>query len=265
MEEAAYQGRRTVAEGERCPHCGSSEVRKSRRSMGGLFHVTYRCRQCKRHFKVRTYWGYGLLAAAMVGLLIAGHQAGWFTPSAALDTAPVVVETAAELSPAEVDQAKRGDPAMQFKLGMHYWARLDYQKAFGWIKAAAERGHPEAVYQLGMAYLYGRGTVQNYKFAYQRFEQAARMNNHEAQYLIGIMHRDGMGVPASRDLAYAWLNIAASNGNEIAALERERLATIMSPAEMSRAQELSLQTMQGMAGGVAGAAPVDHTPPTAQP
>jgi len=35
------------------------------------------------------------------------------------------------------------------------------------------------------------------------------------------MHRDGMGMPVSCNLAYAWLNIAASNGNEVAALERE--------------------------------------------
>lgn len=265
MEEAAYQGRRMVADGKQCPYCGSTEVRKSRRSMGGLFHVTYRCRQCKRHFKVRTYRGYALLAVILVGLLVTGYQAGWFAASDALDTAPVIAETAAELSPSEIAQAKRGDPAMQFKLGMQYWARLDYQKAFAWIKAAADRGHPEAIYQLGMAYLYGRGTVQNYKYAYQRFEQAARMNNHEAQYLIGIMHRDGMGVPVSRDMAYAWLNIAASNGNEIAALERERMATLMSPAEMARAQEISLQTMQGMAGGAPVAAPISQTPPAAQP
>ncbi len=265
MEEAAYRGRRTVAEGRRCPHCGSTEVRKSRRSMGGLFHVTYRCRQCKRHFKVRTYWGYVLLTVILIGLLVAGYQAGWFAASDAQDNASVVAETAAELSPADVAQAENGDPAMQYKLGMQYWARLDYPKAFQWLKAAAERGHPEAVYQLGMAYLYGRGTVQNYKYAYQRFEQAARMNNHEAQYLIGIMHRDGMGVPVSRDMAYAWLNIAASNGNEVAAIERERVATLLSPEEMARAQEISLQTMQGMAGGALVAAPISQTPSTAQP
>ncbi|MFN3595410.1 MAG: hypothetical protein ACK4TK_12125 [Thiobacillaceae bacterium] len=265
MEQAAYQGRRMVAEGKHCPHCGSTQVRQSRRSMGGLFHITYRCRQCKRHFKVRTYRGYALLAVVLVGLLVAGHQAGWLTASDTLDTAPVVAETAAELSPAEVAQAKKGDPAMQFKLGMQYWARLDYQKAFEWIKAAADRGHPEAIYQLGMAYLYGRGTVQNYKYAYQRFEQAARMNDHEAQYLIGIMHRDGMGVPVSHDMAYAWLNIAASNGNEVAAIERERMATIMSPAEMTRAQEISLQTLQGMAVGARAPAPVSQTPPATQP
>ena len=49
---------------------------------------------------------------------------------------------------------------MQFKLGIQYWARLDYQKAFNWIKAAADRGHPDAIYQLGMAYLFGRGMTQ---------------------------------------------------------------------------------------------------------
>jgi len=79
------------------------------------------------------------------------------------------------------------------------------------------------------------------------------------------MHRDGVGVPTSGEIAYVWLNIAASDGNEVAAIERERVATILSPAEMTRAQALSLKTMQGMAGGAAGAAPVNRTLPTAQP
>lgn len=157
-----------------------------------------------------------------------------------------MVQAASNLNPVEMAMAQKGDAAMQFKLGMQYWARLDYQKAYNWIKAAADRGHPEAIYQLGMAYLYGRGTIQNYKYAHQRFVQAAKLNNHEAQYLLGIMHRDGMGVPVSRDLAYAWLNIAASNGNEVAVLERERMAVIMSPTEMTRAQEMSLRTMTGI-------------------
>ena len=248
MEKSAYQGRATVASGKSCPHCGSEDVRKSNRRAGGLFHSTYRCRQCKRHFKVRAYWGYAIIAASALAVLVAGASFGWFTGSDAVGKTQTEVPSVSDISPAEVALAQKGDPAMQFKLGMQYWARLDYQKAFNWIKTAADRGHPDAIYQLGMAYLYGRGTIQNYKYAQQRFEQAAKLNNHEAQYLLGIMHRDGMGVPVSRDLAYAWLNIAASNGNEVAALERERIALIMSPAEMARAQEMSLQAMTGISG-----------------
>jgi tetratricopeptide (TPR) repeat protein len=247
MENTRYQGRATVADEKVCPHCGSTDVRKSHRRAGGLFHTTYRCRQCKRHFKVRAYWGYGIIAGGAVAVLVAGFSMGWFSSPGAIEEAHMATQAAAEISPVEFALAKKGDAAMQFKLGMQYWARLDYQKAFDWIKAAADRGHPDAIYQLGMAYLYGRGTIQNYKYAQQRFEQAARLNNHEAQYLLGIMHRDGMGVPVSRDLAYAWLNIAASNGNEVAALERERMAAVMSPAEMARAQEISLQAMTGIA------------------
>ena len=255
MEKSEYQGRATVADGRSCPHCGSTDVRKSNRRAGGLFHSTYRCRQCKRHFKVRAYWGYGIIAASALALLLAGVSSGWFSNPGAIEETPTVVQAASEISPVEHALAQKGDPAMQFKLGMQYWARLDYQKAFNWIKAAADRGHPDAIYQLGMAYLYGRGTIQNYKYAQQRFEQAAKLNNHEAQYLLGIMHRDGMGVPVSRDLAYAWLNIAASNGNEVAALERERMAVIMSPAEMARAQEMSLQAMTAVSGKVETAQP----------
>ncbi len=261
MEKAEYQGRATVASGKSCPHCGSTDVRKSTRRRGGLFRTTYRCRQCKRHYKVRAYWGYGIMAASALAVLVAGVSLGWFSSPDAVEETQSVAMAAPEIGPEELARARKGEPAMQFKLGMQYWARLDYQNAFNWLKAAADRGHPDAVYQLGMAYLYGRGTIQNYKYAHQRFEQAAKLNNHEAQYLLGIMHRDGMGMPVSRDLAYAWLNIAASNGNEVAALERERLAVIMSPAEMARAQELSLQTVTGISGHTGPAQPVQGSAP----
>ncbi len=261
MEHTENQGRATVANGRTCPHCGSTDVRKSQRRAGGLFHTTYRCRQCKRHFKVRAYWGYGIIAASALAALVAGVSLGWFSSPDAIQETHTVVQAASEIGPDELALAQKGDAAMQFKLGMQYWARLDYQKAFNWIKAAADRGHPDAIYQLGMAYLYGRGTIQNYKYAHQRFEQAAKLNNHEAQYLLGIMHRDGMGVPVSRDLAYAWLNIAASNGNEVAALERERMAVIMSPAEMARAQEISLEAMTGLSGNAPSAQPKQDAPP----
>lgn len=261
MENSELQGGATVASGLTCPHCGSSNVRKSSRRPGGLFYTTYRCRQCKRHFKVRAYWGYGILAASALALLAAGISLGWFSSQDAIEETQTVAQAAADISPDDLALAQKGDAAMQFNLGMQYWARLDYQKAFEWIKAAADRGHPDAVYQLGMAYLYGRGTLQNYKYALQRFEQAAKLNNHEAQYLLGIMHRDGMGVPVSRDLAYAWLNIAASNGNEVAALERERMAVIMTPAEMARAQELSLQAVNGISASGQTAQPAQEGAP----
>lgn len=260
MENSEYQGRATVARDRSCPHCGSTDVRKSHRRAGGLFRTTYRCRQCKRHFKVRAYWGYGIIATLLLAALVAAGSLGWFSRPDAIEETHTQAQAAADISPIEMAQAQKGDPAMQFKLGMQYWARLDYQKAFNWIKAAADRGHPDAIYQLGMAYLYGRGTIQNYSYAHQRFEQAARLNNHEAQYLLGIMHRDGMGVPVSRDRAYAWLNIAASNGNEVAALERERMAVVMSPAEMARAQEMSLQTMTGISGNGQSAQPAQDSP-----
>ncbi len=262
MEKTAYQGRATVANGKVCPHCGSTDVRKSNRRAGGLFSTTYRCRQCKRHFKVRAYWGYGIIAATALAAIIAGVSLGWFSEPDDIEQAQTVAQSAPEISPLDLAMAQKGDAGMQFKLGMQYWARLDYQKAFNWIKAAADRGHPDAIYQLGMAYLYGRGTIQNYKYAQQRFEQAAKLNNHEAQYLLGIMHRDGMGVPVSKDMAYAWLNIAASNGNEVAALERERMAVIMSPAEMTRAQEMSLQAMTGISGNGETTQPAQESVPT---
>lgn len=248
MEQRAVDSKGGHAGGRVCPHCSSADVRRSSRA-AGLFHLTYRCRHCKRHFKVKVYRGYVILTATVLAISALWGAAHWFKSASAIEEIHTAALAATEISPAELALARRGDPAMQLKLGMHYWARFDDQNAFKWIKAAADRGQPEAIFQLGMAYLHGRGTLQNYKLAHQQFEQAARLNNHEAQYLLGIMYRDGMGVPVSHDLAYVWLNIAAANGNELARVERERLALIMSPTEMARAQERSVQEMSGSAHG----------------
>ncbi|MCX7673248.1 MAG: sel1 repeat family protein [Thiobacillaceae bacterium] len=215
------------------------------RRLGGWFAVTYRCRACKRHFKLRSYWGYAAIAALIAAAVGVVATSGLFTADGPLQERAADEVAASVLSREEVIRAYRGEAAMQYKLGMHLWDRMDYRNGFKWIKAAADQGHTEAVYQMGMAYLYGLGTLQNYKQAYEWFAQAARLHKAEAQYLLGVMHRDGMGVPVSRDHAYAWLNIAAANGNEAAALERERLAQLMTPAEMTRAQEISLQLLQG--------------------
>lgn len=232
-----------------CPHCGSADVRKSYKRPSGWFSATYRCKQCKRHFKLQAsraarYMavGLGVIVLALIGLGVAELM----RPHALLDAAAHHEGVAATALDAELVRAKQGDPAAQFKAGIAYWSKGDYQQAFPWIKAAADGGHGEAQYYLGMAYLYGRGVIQNYRFALENFEAAANLNNHEAQYILGVMYRDGLGQESSHELAYSWLNIAAARGHEAAAIEREKLAASMTSSELARAQEISLNKLTEM-------------------
>lgn len=246
-----------------CPHCGSFDVRASNKRLGGLLHATYRCRSCKRHFKHRTrYWyvasGLGILFVVVIGVTLA-----WVLsqPDTLDETAAEVYDTPAPLAASELEQARKGDPAMQLRTGLHHWSRADYHQAFPWIKAAAGRGLAEAKYYLGLSYLHGRGTIQNYRYAQEHFEYAAKLGNHEAQYTLGIMYRDGMGVQGNREMAYAWLNIAASGGHPVATLEREKLAVTMPAAAITAAQEISIRQLREIDQGQAAA---EQTRVTAQ-
>lgn len=228
-----------------CPHCGSFDVRASHKRLGGIFHTTYRCRACKRHFKQRTRLWYLATGLVILLIILAGVATVWMLSQPdTLDETAAEVYTPEPLAEQVLAQARSGNAAMQLRTGLHYWSRADYQQALPWFKAAARRGLAEAKYYLGLAYLQGRGTIQNYPYARQYFEAAARQDHQEAQYSLGIMYRDGMGVQGNRELAYAWLNIAASRGHPIAALEREKLATTMPTSAMAAAQEISIRQLR---------------------
>ena len=53
------------------------------------------------------------------------------------------------------------------------------------------------------------------------------------------MHMLGQGVLQDNIYAHMWWNISASLGNEGASKNREKIAEIMTPADISKAQQLA--------------------------
>lgn len=182
--------------------------------------------------------GAGVLAIVVIALA-----------ASLLNTDPADVPFKAELETAKQDQlaklqkeVKKGDPQAQYDLGRAHWLNAEYQQAFPLLKAAAEHGHVEATFQLGLAYLNGLGTLQNYRAALDHFTKSAQQGHLEAEYRLGLLYRDGLATPPSKEDAYLWLNIAAARGHEDALLYRDKLAAVMSSQELHRAQEASTQT-----------------------
>lgn len=241
-----------------CPHCGSVDVRTSHRQPGGRFHTVYRCRGCKRRFKAPTS-RYAMLGAVLAGvgavvLIVLGALWAWNlqTPGDTASHSPAALGPEIQ---ADLELARKGDAEAQYRVGRYYWSRDDYHRGFPWIKAAAAE-NAEAKYHLGLAFLAGRGTVQNYRSALEQFEEASRLGNLEAQYQLGMMHRDGLGVQRNRELAYTWLNVAAARGHLTAGQYRNRLSDLMSAEETNRAQEASMQELARMHAIGAEGAPV---------
>lgn len=233
----------------KCKYCGSTQVRPSHKSSGNDAHVTYRCQACKKHFRV----GSGRLGGFGIKPLLIGG--GILTAVAItigislLGSSPADVPFKAEIETAKQDQlavlhneVKKGDPQAQYDLGRTHWLNAQYQQAFPLIKAAADKGHVEATYQVGLAYLSGLGTLQNYRSALEYFTKSAELGHMEAEYRLGLLYRDGLATPPNKEIAYIWLNIAAARGHEDALLFRDKLAAVMSSQELHRAQEASAQT-----------------------
>jgi hypothetical protein len=240
----------TESETIKCKYCGSTQVRQSHKSSGNSAWTTYRCQSCKRHFRVGAA-GKSILSnkqfltagAALLVLILAGLT--WTLLGRGPDDVAVQpridqIKQSAQLK--NQDAAKQGDAQAQYELGWTYWRDADYQKAFPWIKAAADHGHSEAGYLLGMAYLNGRGTLQNYRAALEQFTKAAEQGHLEAEYRLGILYRDGLATAPDKESAYLWLNIAAAGGHEEALMYRDKLAAVMTTEEITRAQEVSTQT-----------------------
>ena len=107
------------------------------------------------------------------------------------------------------------------------------------LKKAAEQGDAKAQYQLGFKYDYGIGVAEDDTLATEWYRKAAEQGEDSAQFFLGFQYFEGAGVPKDDVQAYAWVSLAAAQGIKRAQQVRERIAEVMTKAQISRAQELS--------------------------
>ena len=69
--------------------------------------------------------------------------------------------------------------------------------------------------------------------------QAAEQGHADAQYNLGVMYANGEGVPEDDIQAYVWISIAAAQGVENAKNAKEILTGEMTRVEIAEAQKLS--------------------------
>ena len=125
------------------------------------------------------------------------------------------------------------------------------------LHARAAAGEATAQHDLGFLYSDGLGVPQDHVEAAGWYRRAAEQGHTTAQHALGVMYYDGLGVPQDYVEAHIWLNLAASKltgqSRERAVAARDRLAGLMTPAELRDAQsrararhaELSLQMPSG--------------------
>lgn len=216
-----------------CPHCGSEEVRQSHRSWR-FYCTTFRCRKCHRRFRVANRPRLALTGIAVGVVVVIGARHLQNLP---VRTGAVPVTNI----PAGPGPTSADTNMLEYQVAARLWQEGDYPAAFEWFQKAAKQGSLAAHYELGKAYLYGRGIPQHFKLAAEHLLQAAQAGHVEAQYQLAQLYRNGQGVTQDLVHAYMWLNVAASSGHPWAANERDQLKVAMSAEEILQAQQMSLK------------------------
>ena len=87
-------------------------------------------------------------------------------------------------------------------------------------RTAAEQGHADAQYILGVMYHEGRGGATGLRRGHALVPPGSRAGRHAfAQYILGVMYHEGEGVPQDYAEAMRWFRRAAEQGDPAAQSE----------------------------------------------
>ncbi len=104
--------------------------------------------------------------------------------------------------------------AQSVKAGIEAWQKADYSAAVAIWRPLAERGDPDAQFNLGQAYRLGRGVPINLAAAQSWFERAADKGHIDAQTTLGLLlFQNGNHIGGLR-----WLKAASDQGEPRAML-----------------------------------------------
>lgn len=113
--------------------------------------------------------------------------------------------------------ADKGDPNAQFNLAILYerglGVRRDLGEAFALCQLAAAQDLPQAQVELGKMYARGWGTAQRFGDAFVWFEKAAEQGDPNGQRNLGWLYDQGYGVARDYKMAAKWYQLAADHGN----------------------------------------------------
>lgn len=253
----------------KCPKCNSSSTRRSRRSvkvrrLSHLFTVLFRCEDCGRHFRRFGTASRGVQLSGAVAIVALLGFALWITPSrievspggrkhyATTDFAKGLQLPEVPLTdPAMRQAAENGDLEAMYRLSLDLLQGFResgnpaaLEQGIALLRDAAEQGHPRAQLAYGTQYVEGRGVIQNYATAATWFRKAADQGEPVAMLRLGLMMESGKGVDIDPVESYIWLNLAAARGETRAEMARDRVRGNLSPEEVRRSQDRSMDLDQ---------------------
>jgi Sel1 repeat len=108
-----------------------------------------------------------------------------------------------------VTAAENGKASAQYSIARSYElgkrVKSDNAKAIEWYTKAADQGHTDAAYRLGLIYYKGVGGFQtDFKKAFHYISLAANKNHKNSQANLAKMYQNGDGVKRNEELSDYW-------------------------------------------------------------
>ena len=146
--------------------------------------------------------------------------------------------------------AEQGHIGAQYNLALMYsngeGVEQNYIEAITWYRRAANQGDAAAQFNLGLQFYNGIGVPQDYAEAVKLYRRAAEQGAPGAQNNLGVMYENGYGVSRNLERAHMWFNLAASRtpaaedeDRERSVRNRDRVAALLTPAQLARAQRMA--------------------------
>jgi TPR repeat protein len=126
-----------------------------------------------------------------------------------------------------------------FATGVSAYQKGDYATAAKEWRPLAEKGSPEAQFNLGLLYADGQGVPQDYSEARTWFQRSADQDYAKAQLNLGALYSSGKGVKRDYVQAYKWFNVCAAKGDPKCVAKRDFVAKQLKPSQLANAQRLS--------------------------
>ncbi len=116
-------------------------------------------------------------------------------------------------SPQEKGHAATPCPSEFAIQGMKMFSENKFEEAFVNFTIAAEQGHTQSQYLLGVCYEKGHGAPRNMMMAARNYRKAAESGHPEAQARLGELLYDGYYVAGDYGEAVRFFRLAADKGN----------------------------------------------------
>ena len=130
-----------------------------------------------------------------------------------------------------------------FQDGLLAYHRGDHAAAMEIWRPLADRGDAAAQYMVGYLYASGEGVQSSLGRAAKWYRKAADQGDPDAQLNLGLLYVNAQGVTKSYVSAYKWFGLAylsypAGDRQNDAFRNRENVATLMTPAQLEKAERL---------------------------